>query len=155
MLLVNSLVLFLSSILRGTVRCHQKWDLQCKVSLEMAGLHFYIDKIHNLYHENASLLDHNRCCQSEKHKNTFIQDPVWVRARIIVYVCHALLLVIKICRIGNNKTLGLTALTAQTVTSSACPGSGLSSAPSSCQTRPPSASPACRLAPGWRSWCSF
>lgn len=105
MLLVNSLVLFLSSILRGTVRCHQKWDLQCEVSLEMAGLHFYIDKIHNLYHENASLLDHNRCCQSEKHKNTFIQDPVSVRARIIVYVCHALLLVIKICRIGNNKTL--------------------------------------------------
>ena len=68
MVLINSLVLFLSSILRGTVRGHQKWDLKCEVSLEMAGLHFDMDKVHNLYHENASLLDHNRCRQSEKHK---------------------------------------------------------------------------------------
>ena len=57
--------------------------------------------------------------------------------------------------LGNNKTFGLTALTAQTVTSSACPCSSLSSAPSSCPTRPPNAFPACRPAPGWRSCCSF
>ena len=112
------------SVLRGRVRSHQKWDLQYEVPLEMAGLHFNLDIVLNFYHENAPLLDHNRCCQSEnKNTHSFWIRSEWARVRIIVCmcVCHALLLVIKICRIGNNKTFWLTAVTAHSYLSRLSP----------------------------------
>ena len=79
MLLVISLVLFLSLVLRGrvwSVWSHQKWNPNSEVPLEMTGLHFDLDFVHNFNHENTSFLDQNRCCQSENKKT----HSFWIRS---------------------------------------------------------------------------
>ena len=115
MLLVISLVLFLSLVLRGrvwSVWSHQKWNPDSEVPLEMTGLHFDLDFVHNFNHENTFFLDQNRCCQSENKKHIHSGSGLSPSMNHCVCVCHALLLVIKICRIGNNKTFWLSAVTA-------------------------------------------